>query len=81
MKRTVTTAVSLTIDDEIYRSQGPVDRSRDGRLDVGVVAELRIKAAFSYVEGISGVTVEIIEPSQIDAEVSERLADAGDTAE
>lgn len=70
MKHTVTAAVRLMIDDEVYRSQGPVDRQRKGSLDVGVVAELRIKAAFSYVEGISDVTVEIVDP-----EISERVAD------
>lgn len=72
MKHTVTAAVSLTIDDEEYQSQGPVDRQRDGRLDAAVVAELRLKGAFTYVEGISGVTVEIVESQ---SKIRERMAD------
>lgn len=60
MKHNIRTILDTQVDDEVYRSAGPVDRLADGSLDAGVVMALRFRAACLNVEGVQLVDINTI---------------------
>lgn len=61
--------VTLSIDDELCRSQGPVDMNPDGTLSIETVVELRLRAGCSHVEGIDGVSVTFLHSEAVAGDV------------